>query len=292
MFKIVSDSGCDLTKDEIKQHDIHIVPFYISLNGNDFLKEEVDITKDDFFAKLVADKKLFPKTSQPNPQDYIDTYEPLLKAGLDVLALTISSGASGSHASAVLAKTQLEEEYPERTIIVLDSLCGSVAQGLILKEIAKIRALGKTIQETAVLAEQVIKTAKLYITVDNLEYMKKGGRIGPTTAMVGSVLGLRPVLHAVNGKIEQLDSVRGRKKTLQLIGDAMAGALSENIAVAEISVGHIMAEDEATGFKEDLEKRLGATINNPVASMGATLGAHAGPGAMVFAYCKSHKAFL
>ena len=292
MFKIVSDSGCDLTQEEITQNDVNIVPFYISLNGNDFLKEEVDITKEAFFNQLATDKKLFPKTSQPNPQDYIDTYEPLLKAGHDVLVVTISSGASGSHASAVLAKTQMEEEYPQRKIIVLDSLCGSVTQGLIIKEITKVRALGKTIEETAAIAEQIIKTAKLYIAVDNLEYMKKGGRVGSTTAMVGTVLGLRPILHAVNGKIEQLETVRGRKKSLQLIGDAMVGALTENISVAEISVGHILSEEEATGFKEDLEKRLSTTINNPVASMGATLGAHMGPGGMVFGYCKSHKAFV
>lgn len=292
MFKLISDNGCDLTTDEIDQHDIHIVPFYISLDGAAFLKEGIDIATDDFFNQLVSNKKLFPKTSQPNPQDYIDTYEPLLKAGHDLVVLTISSNASGSHASAMLAKNQLAADYPERQIVVLDSLCGSVAQGLILKEIAYMRAVGKTLAETENLANQVIKTAKLYITVENLDYMKKGGRIGPTTAMVGSVLGLRPILHAVNGKIEQLDSVRGRKKMLQMIGDAMESALKENVAIAQIAVGHIHGEADANQFKAGLEKRLHTTITNPVVSMGAALGAHAGPGAMVFAYCKKYEAFL
>ncbi|MCL2568956.1 MAG: DegV family protein [Oscillospiraceae bacterium] len=292
MFQIISDSGCDFTKEEIQEYGIDIVPFYVTFDEETHLKEGVDISKQDYFKRLVEEKTLFPKTAQPSPQDYVDVYTPHLKAGKDIISLTISSKVSGTYNSATLAATMLQEEYPDRTILVIDSLNGSVGQGLILREIIKMRDKGYAIRDAAAIAEQVVKTTKIYFTVDTLEYLKRGGRVGPTTALVGGILGLRPVLHLVNGSVEQLESVRGTKRVMQLIEEGVVGALAGETQHINLSLGHIFREEDVATLKSNIEAALGMTIVNPIAEVGVTIGTHAGPGALVVAYCKKYETFV
>jgi len=291
MFQIISDSGCDFSTEEVKKHKIDIVPFYITFDQEVYLKEGVDISKQDYFKRLVEEKDLFPQTAQPSPQDYIDVYTPHLEAGQDILSLTISSKLSGTYNSATLAASTLKEEYPDRTIIVIDSLNCAIGQGLLLKEIIKMRDNGHSLMETAALAEEVKQTVRLYVTLDSLEYLKRGGRVGPTTALVGGILGLRPVLHIVDGAVEQLDSVRGNKRVLQLMTEAMVHALKDETQHVNLSVGHILREEDAVAFKSGLETALGVDIRSPVTEIGVTIGTHAGPGGLVVAYCKKYDAF-
>ncbi|MCL2373174.1 MAG: DegV family protein [Defluviitaleaceae bacterium] len=292
MFQLISDGGCDFTKEEVQKHNIDIIPFYVMLDGNTYLKEGVDITKDEYFKRLKEDKNLFPKTAQPNPQDYVDIYTPHLKAGKDIISLTISSKFSGTYNSATLAASMVKEDYPDRTIIVIDSLNCAIGQGLILKEMIKMRDKGFSITKTAELAEEIIKTVKIYFSLDTLEYLKKGGRVGPTTALVGGLLGLRPILHIVDGAVEQLDSVRGKDRVLALIEEGIVAALKDEVQNINLSVGHILREEDAVNFKASLEKSLGTKIENPVVEVGATIGTHAGPGALAIAYCKKYETFV
>jgi len=291
MFQIISDGGCDFSKEEAKAHNVDIVPFYISFDQENYLKEGVDISKGDYFKRLVAEKGLFPKTSQPSPQDYIDTYTPHLEAGKDILALTISSKLSGSHNSAVLAIDMLKEAYPDRTITLVDSLNVSIGQGLMLREIVKMRDAGYTLQETVRLAEKIRETTRVYFTLDSLEYLKRGGRVGPTTALVGGILGLSPILQLEEGQVSQLDNVRGRKRALKLIEEAMVDVLKDERQHIELSIGHILSEGDAAVFKANTEAALDMKIANPITEIGATIGSHAGPGALAFAYCKKYDTF-
>ena len=290
MFQLISDGGCDFTEDEVQKYNIDIVPFYVMVDNDVYLKEGIDITKEEYFKRLKNDKNLFPKTAQPNPQDYVDIYTPHLEAGKDILSLTISSKFSGTYSSATLAASMVKDDYPDRTIIVIDSLNCAIGQGLILKEIVKMRDKGYSITKTAELAEEVKKTVKIYFSLDTLEYLKKGGRVGPTTALVGGILGLRPILHIVDGTVEQLDSVRGKDRVLKLIEEGVAAALKDDVQNISLSIGHILREEDATQFKVGLEKSLGTEITNPVVEIGATIGTHAGPGAVAIAYCKKHEA--
>ena len=288
MFQIVSDGGCDFTIDEIKKYGVEVVPFYITFEGENSLKEGVDISKNDFFNRLSTNKNIFPKTAQPNPQDYIDIYTPHLKAGKDILSITISSRLSGSYNSAVLAAGILNEEYPGRTIQIVDSLSASVGQGLILKEIVKMRDAGYSLQKTAHVTEKVLKSTSLYFTLESLEYLKMGGRIGSTTAFVGGILGLRPILQLKDGQVSQLDNVRGKKNALKLIEEAVVDTLKDEVQNINLSVGHALSKDDAVTFKTNIESALGVNIDNPVTEVGAAIGSHAGPGAVVFAYCRKH----
>ena len=292
MFQIISDGGCDFTTEEIKKHNLEIVPFYITLDQERFLKEGIDITKEEYFKRLLEDKTLFPKTAQPSPADYMDAYTPYLEEGKDILSLTISSKLSGTHNSATLAATTLKEKFPQRTILVVDSLNAAVGEGLLLREIIRMRDAGLSLEETAVIAEEIKKTIRIYFTLESLEYLRRGGRVGPTTALVGGILGLRPILHLVEGMVEQLDSVRGNKKVLQWIAEGVAAALEDDKDKVNISVGHILKADDATKVKSKIESSLGITITNPIAEIGVTIGTHAGPGALVVAYGKKYENFI
>ena len=291
MYKIISDGGCDFTKAEAEKHNVGVVPFYITFDGETFLKEGVDITTDDFFKRLISDKSLHPKTSQPSPQDYIDMYTPYLKAGRDIISLTISSKLSGSYASATLAADMLKEDFPERTVTIIDSLNVCIGQGLILHEIIKMRDAGYNLAETVKIVHKIIKTTHVYVTLDTLEYLKRGGRVGPTTAFVGGILGLRPILQVENGQVSQLDNVRGKARAIKLMEEAMIAALSGNQENLNLSVGHILNPEEALTFKANTEKALGINISNPITKVGAAIGTHAGPGALAFAYCRKYDAF-
>ena len=291
MFQIISDGACDFSNDEVKKYKVDIVPLYVSFDHANYLKEGVDISNDDYFKRLVSEKGLFPKTSQPSPQDYIEACTPHLKNGKDIIVLTISSKLSGSYNSAALAADILGEEYPDRTIILLDSLSGSIAQGLILREMIKMRDAGYTLHETAQLAGKIIKTTRVYFTLDSLEYLRRGGRVGPTTALVGGILGLCPILHLEDGQVAQLDNVQGKKKALKLIEEAMVDALHDEAQNISLSIGHILSEEDAIAFKTNTEAALGIKIANPITAIGATIGTHAGPGALAFAYCRKYEAF-
>ena len=290
MFQIISDGGCDFSKEEVKRHDLDIVPFYITFDQVSHLKEGIDITKEDYFKRLADEKNLFPKTSQPNPQDYIDVYVPHLKRGRDILSLTISSKLSGSNASARIASDMLKEEYPDRTIRIIDSLNASIGQGLILREIVRMRDAGYSLEKTTRVAEEILKTTRVYFTLESLEYLKRGGRVGPTTALVGGILGLHPILQLEDGQVSQLESVRGKKKSLRLIEEAIVDAVKDDKKNVNLSIGHILREEDATEFKANLETSLDMEIDNPVIEVGVTIGTHAGPGALAFAYCMKYDA--
>jgi DegV family protein with EDD domain len=266
MFTIISDIGCDFNAAEAKQHGIKIIPFYII--------EENGIQK----------------TAQPNPQDYINAMAPHLKAGEDMLILTISSKLSGSYNSAVLAAEMAKENYPKQNIAVVDSLSASVGQGLILREIIAMRSAGYTLQNTTRLAAEVIQSTRVYFTVESLEHLKRGGRISPTKAFVGGLLGMRPILHIHNGAAVHLETVRGKKNIFNRIQSALANVFKNEKENFHLSVGHVQSEEDAVNFTAMLENVLVMTAISPLTQVGTAISAHTGPGALAFACCKKYTA--
>ena len=290
MFKVISDGPCDFTREEAEKSGVSIVPSYVTFDQEIFLKEGVDITTEEFFDRLTADKKLRPKTAQPNPQDYIEAYTPCLEAGSDILVLTISEKLSGSYSSAVMAADMVKDEFPDRTICVIDSQSVTMGEGLVLREVLRMRDAGLSLQDTAALTEKVRETARVYVTLDTLEFLRRGGRLGPTTALVGGILGLRPILQVINGEISQLDSIRGKQHAYKLMEEGIAASLADLKDDINICIGHILSEADAIEFKANIEKVLGIAINTPITSIGASVGTHAGPGLLGFAYCRKYDA--
>jgi len=291
MYHIITDGGCDLTQTEMQQHQITKVPFYVSLDQENFMKENVDITTEDFYGRLLADKTLFPKTSQCSPQDYLDVMEPHLAAGDDVLLITISSHLSGSHQSAVLAQDMASEKYPERKIVIFDSLMASIAEGLIVIEAARMKEAGFSLEDNVSMLEKVRNTTHVYFAPETLEYLKKGGRVGSTQALVGGILGMRPILHVVEGKVVPLETVRGKKKVLSMIQGSLVHALSDAKEQVELALGNVLREEDAQTLSDGLSNDLGIQIKE-AAQIGAAIGAHTGPGALAIAYCKRFEHLL
>lgn len=289
MFQIVSDGGCDFTIAEAREKNVTLVPFYIILEEKS-LKEESEVSRDEYFNRMAKEKGFFAKTSQPNPEDYENAFKSHLENGFDVLAITISSKLSGSYNSAMVAAETMAEKFPDGKIFIIDSLNGSVGQSLIVREAIKMRDNNISAEEAAALTEKVKNTARVYFTLDSLEYLRRSGRVGPTTALVGGILGLRPVLHLEEGSVAQLDSVRGKKRVIQLMVEGVVATLEEEKNNVSIIFGHVRNEADAITFKEKTSSALGIEIDNPITQVGAAIGTHTGPGAITVAYCKKYEA--
>jgi DegV family protein with EDD domain len=264
MFKIISDAGCDFTEAEAKKYDLSVIPFYII--------EENGIQK----------------TAQPNPQDYADAVKPCLENGREILIFTISSKLSGSYNSAALAADMLKEEYPHAAITILDSKSGSIGQGLILREIIKMRSDGYGLQKAVDRAKEIIETTRVYFTVENLDHLRRGGRISSASALVGGVLGLRPILHLLDGRALPLKTIRGKKNAHQFIEKTITDALKSDLSRYNLAVGHVQNIKDAYSIFTSMESSLGIQINTPITEVGAAISTHTGPGTLAFAYCEKY----
>ena len=289
MFQIISDGACDFTAEAAKAANVSIIPFYITFDETNYLKEGIDITRADYFNRLKSDKNLFPKTSQPSPQDYLDVYTPFLEEGKELVVLTLSSKLSGSNNSARIALDMAKETYPDAKIYIVDSLIATISQGLILSEIIKMREAGYTAEKAHATAEKIVKTAKIFFTPETLEYLKRGGRISPAAALIGGTLGIRPVLTVTEGAADQIGKVRGKNKALALIKDTVEAQIKGKTEGLSIKIGHIMSEEDAKAFEGEIEALLGIKMNNPMGEVGATIGTHIGPGAIAVAYCQTYE---
>ena len=283
MFKIISDTACDFTDEQAKENDVQITPFYIIINGQYYI-EGKDISREEFYGRMLKEKTFAPRTAQPNPEDYKNAFLPHLKEGRDILAVTISGQLSGSAASARLAAELCKEEYPERLIEVIDSESASAGQGLVLLEIIKMRNEGFTAARAATLARKVVKNTKIFFSVGTLEFLRRGGRIGAAKAAIGGILGVRPLLRLVDGKIAQLSAARGKLKAFSAMKEAVLEAVSGNGGFFA-RMGHILCEKDADSFRQEMETSLNKKICKPV-EVCVTVGAHIGPGAIAFAVCE------
>ena len=192
-FAILTDSASNLTAKQLRDNNITAIPFPYFLKGKEYGCEMLE-TFDDmaFYAALNNGEKV--TTSQINPQKYIDYMRPILESGKDILFIGLSSGISGAFSSAVIAKEQLNDEFPERRIELVDSLGASLGEGLMVLKAAELRAEGKTLGDTA--EEIRIHIEKMYqvFTVDDLMFLKRTGRLSNLSAAVGTVLGIKPIL--------------------------------------------------------------------------------------------------
>ncbi|MCL1995751.1 MAG: DegV family protein [Defluviitaleaceae bacterium] len=289
MFKIISDSSCDFTEQMVTKHDITIVPFYVTFDGTNYLKEGVEITKDEYFYRLTTEKNTFPKTSQPNPQDYITACTPHLEQGFDLLVLTISSRLSQSNNSANVAAKQLQETYPKQKIAVVDSLSVTCGQALILYEMVRMRDMGLEVEAVADFTKKLHEQGKLYFTLDTLEYLQRGGRIGKASALLGGLLNLKPVMNIANGEVTPVAKVRGKSKAKGDIIDRVEAEVAGKTEDLSFMMVHIESKEEAEQWEKEIKQRLGITLEFPPLRAGTTIGTHTGPGGIGLAYVKKYK---
>lgn len=273
---VVLDSTTTLPKDFLKGLEIRFAPAII-VWGDEELRDGVDIQPEEFFKRLATANDM-PSTSQATPVMFQEIYTELLAKGYDLLVVTISSKLSGMYSSAVQAK----EMFPEAEIEVVDSLTGTMTIGLSLNKVAEAIKAGASLQECRQLLERSLANTGVLLTVDTLEYLHRGGRIGGAQKFLGSALKLKPILEVVNGSFEGLEKVRTRSKALDRLVDLTIERIGGRQPL-EIAALHADAQQVANELIEKVKQRID-TAYTTVTSVSPGVGVHLGPGTVGLAF--------
>lgn len=284
-FQIITDSCCDFPTPMYGQLGLTFVPLTVEFRGNTFDDKNDDSLKD-MYAGLRAGEVA--KTSAVNPSRWSQAMEKALAAGKDVLVLAFSSGLSTTYQSAVIAAEELKDAYPDRKIQVIDTLCASMGQGLLVWYACKKRDEGLSLDEVA----QWVLDNRLHLchwfTVDDLMYLKRGGRISAATALVGTMLQIKPLLHVDDeGHLINMTKTRGRKAAI----DAMvkkAQELGAGYDNSTMFISHGDCLSDAEYLSRQLKEKCG--VKDVVISyVGAVIGSHSGPGTLALFFLGSHR---
>lgn len=213
-FRIVSDSSCDLGQERCRNLGVELVSYYVSLGDETYYREERDISTREFYQRMADLPGVFPKTSMPTIEDYLEAFTPAAKEGIPVLCICLNGPFSGSCQTARNAAEELRERYPHARVHVMDSHLATVLQGLLVEEAVRLRDLGLTLEEAAAALEPLPQTGRIFFTTDDLEYLRHGGRIGKAAATTGALLRVKPLIGYENGELVTDGIAQGRKKSL------------------------------------------------------------------------------
>ena len=278
-YIIMTDSSCDLPLEIVNDLEISVLPLSLVIDDKKYYNylDERDITFSEFY-KLMRNKKTS-KTSAVNPSDFVNEMEKFLKQGKDILYLGFSSGLSCTYNNANTAADQLLKIYPDRKIYTVDTLCASLGQGLLVYLTAMEKQKGKSIEELRDFAENIKLKVCHWFTVEDLYHLKRGGRISSSTAVIGSMLGIKPILHVDNmGKLINVGKVRGRKASInELFNKVKENAIIPSQHTVFISHGDCLDDDNYLADLLKKELNVKEVIINYV---GPVIGTHSGPGTM------------
>ena len=283
-FKIITDSCCDLTAQMIAELQLGVAPLTVEMDGRAYAEGEM--TPVELYDHLRNGK--LPKTAAVNPDGWAAVIRPALQAGEDVLVLPFSSGLSATYQSAVIAADELREEFPERKLIVIDTLCAAVGQGLLVHTAARLRSQGKTIDEVAAWVQEHKLHVCHWVTVEDLMHLKRGGRVSAATAVVGTMLNIKPIIRVDdNGKLESCGKCRGRKAALNYLLDRMAETYDPELCDT-VFVGHGDCAADAEYLAKGVRERFGVKEVH-INYIGAVIGAHTGPGVATVFFFGKHR---
>ena len=276
-FVILTDSCCDLPAALAEELNIQVAPLTVSLDGADYRNylDGREIGFHEFYEKVRGGA--MGTTSAVSVGSFQEKMRPILAAGKDVLCLNFSSGLSTTYQSAVIAAEDLKAEFPDGKVYVVDSLNASLGQGLFVWLCAREKAAGKTIEEVRDYAEAMKGRVKAWFTVDDLNHLKRGGRISAATAMFGSMLSIKPVMHVdETGHLVAVSKARGRKASLLALVDQME-ELAENPGEQTVFISHGDCKADADFVAEEIRRRFG-TKDIIIHYVGPVIGSHTGCG--------------
>ena len=284
-FVVVTDTSGNLPTREAEKYDLKVIPFTYIIDGTAYTCTDTDAFDGDAFYGRIS-RGLTVTTAQITPQQYVDVFEPCLKAGQDVMFISMSSGISGSCGSAHVAADMLAPDYPERRIFVLDTRGASLGEGLIALQAAQLRDQGWDIRAAAEELERRIERMFNVFTVDNLMHLRRGGRLSNLSAIVGTVLQIKPLLKGnEEGKIVAFAKLRGRKKSIQALAN-----LYDKLAVEPERQTVGIAQAGCREDAQELERLL--CRNRPpreilTVEYEPVTGSHVGPGALALFFSAS-----
>ena len=274
-FQIITDSGCDIAPTLLAEWNVWCEELTFRFNDSEQEFTNADVTSKEFYQKMRDG--LIAKTAAINTETFITAFERALQEGRDVLYIGFSSGISNTFNAGRLAAQAMNEKYPERRVIALDSRCASAGEGLLVY-LAVLKANeGASLDEVVAYLEAERADLCHWFTVDSLTYLKRGGRVSPTTALIGNALHIKPVLHVDDdGKLIKMATAHGRKKSIAALA-AKYKELAKTPAEGHVFISHADAREDAELLADMLFQQHGVKVEL-ITEIGAVVGAHAGPG--------------
>lgn len=284
-YRIVTDTCCDFPTEMYDELNLAVVPLTVRFQG-----KEVSQYSEKWLKKMYNGMREgeVATTAAVNPQGWSDVIEPILAAGEDALVMAFSSGLSTTYQSAVIAAAELGEKYPDRKIRVIDTLCASLGQGLLVWYACKKRDEGMDFDALADWCEDKKKNLSMWFTVDDLMFLKRGGRVSAATALVGTMLQIKPVLHVDDeGKLISMAKARGRKASIEALAKKVGelGLPGENDTVF---ISHGDCLEDAKLLEKILQEKYGVK-KAFIYYVGAVIGSHAGPGTLALFFLGSKR---
>ena len=276
-YVIITDSSCDLAPETLKEWSVESINLTFHLDGSSQEYINSDMPSGVFYQRM-REGSVF-KTAAANMEDFCQVFEQKLQEGVDILYLGFSSGLSNTVCAGQMAATELMEKYPERRITVIDTLCASAGQGMVVYLAVQKKQSGASMEEVAAYVNGLLPNLCHWFTVDDLVYLKRGGRVSAATALLGGILNIKPILHVDDeGHLISMSKVRGRRQSIQALAKKYEEtALSPENGPYFISHGDCM--DDAKALENCIFEKYGvkATL---IADIGPVIGSHSGPGTL------------
>ena len=279
-FVITADSTVDLPKAFLEEKQVPVVSLSYIIDGATYRDGE-GLTSKEFYDKIR--EGAMPTTSQVNPEQARDLFEPILKGGTDILHIAFTSGLSGTYNSCRIAAEELSEEYPDRKIVVVDSLCAASGGGMLLYKAIELKEQGKSFDEIVTWVEENKLHVCHDVTVDDLFHLHRGGRVSKASAVVGTIIKIKPIINVNDeGKLIVIGKDRGRKKALQTLVERMEEK-SQGFENDIVMITHGDALEDAEYVKGLIQDKFGIT-NIMINPLGTVIGSHPGPGVIALFY--------
>jgi DegV family protein with EDD domain len=285
-YVILTDSGTDFTKEMIEELDVELLDLWVTRENEEPVpNSSLDLSE--FYAFLREKKSA--STAAVNIDGFIEIMTPILEAGKDILYLGFSSGLSSTYASGKLAADELMEKYPDRKIYTVDTLAASLGQGLLVYLAAKRRLAGESIEAVRDFVENTKLNLCHWFTIDDLFFLKRGGRVSGTTAVVGTMLGIKPVMHVDNeGHLINVAKARGRRASVDALFDKAKNTMIGERANSSVFISHGDCIEDAEYLAERIKNEIGVKEVR-IAYVGSVIGSHSGPGTLALFFLGSER---
>ena len=294
LYQIITDGSCDLTPEYAIEHNIKIVPFYVSFDQENYFKEVEEVGIRDFYQQMVDNPNVFPKTSLPAINDYVKAFTPYVEADIPVICLCLTSKMSGSYNSACNARHIIMDEYPEAKITVINSQVITGLQGLYVMEAVRMRDNGLNYEETIAELKKLRETGRIVFTTADISYLKSGGRLGKLISIANNALKIKPLILFKEGEIFLTGIVRARKKSYDKLVEQTRKHFQEsgeNPDDYNFSVGFGYDKEEGEMFRDYILEDM-KTYSNikslDIFQIGATIAVHTGPHPLGIVFLKRY----
>ncbi|AXH98499.1 DegV family protein [Sporosarcina sp. PTS2304] len=274
-MKIFADSACDLPWSFFEESEVELFPLSVLLSDKEYA-DIIEINSTEVFDAIRQGQQ--PKTSQASPEKMLNTWNELVASGEEGIYIAFSSQLSGTYQTAVMTSDQVKEENPSLNLVIIDSKCASLGYGLLVKEAVRLRDEGSSVQEIGQHIRTMAKHMEHLFTVEDLDYLAKGGRVSKASAFIGGLLNIKPLLHVEDGKLVPIEKHRGRKKVLRRMIEMMEerGSHLEQQTIAISHGDDLVAANEFKAMIEDVVQPKAIEIHQ----IGSVIGSHAGPGTL------------